>query len=660
MLAILFIIGMLLVCAGIGTVLLHVIHIELDSNLAEFVYATAIGVIILVLFVFGLGLAGHLYAWAVWAFFGVAGALTLRFSLGWLKQGWQWCRHWSFSAYSPMEKILLGILGVYALLYLVIALAPPTMWDGIHYLFPTAQAYIRRHQIHFIPYVFTMRPKNMVMLYVTSFLLHSDILAVLWNYALTLLCGVLVYTTARQYVARQYALMAAAIFYTMPLTGMIARGSLSESGTVLYGFLAFNAFLRWWRTPGLRWIVLAGIFSGFAAGFKVVAIEAPFVIGVFILGAVWHVKRTRTVRQTCSVIGVSLVVFLISAGGLGSLWYFVSYAWTGHPVYAGGYEDQLLARHFPEKHSREADQQIESSSSSQADRVSPPASSSPHNLLTESRALKSLLSQVKKALSLSGRFGPGDLLVYAWNLSMTRDHQQHIIGPLYLMFVPLGFLGFVRKPLLVFVVYSLLYFSLGVNLWGDYNRYIIPLFPVLAVIIAEVLQNLNKAYGRLGRWSQRVCLLLILIHLPETAHRALNHFPVAAGLVSREAYFERYLPGSVQVASYVNQHLPETAVILMMGEYRLFLYKRETIVGGFLSAVMQYRHFSDLEAAYRRLQRLGVTHVILNHQEGNNSGYNDKSGYVEKFRKQYLQLLYHDADVYLYELKESAMNQYTR
>ena len=642
MIAIVYIVGMLIVCAGIGSTLLRVGNIDFESSLEKFVYVTATGCMVLILFVFVLGLMGYLHIWSIWGFFGIAGVLTLRGSQAWLKQSWQGIRNRSFSAHSVMEKTLLGVLGIYVVLYLVIALAPPTMWDGIHYLFPTAQSYIRQHQIHFIPYVFTMRPKNMVMLYVTGFLLQGEILAVLWNYALTMLCGLLVYSTARQYMSKQYALMAATIFYTMPLSRMVASGSLSESGVVLYGFLAFSAFMRWWRTPHMKWIVLAGIFSGFAAGFKVIAIEVPFMVGVFILGAVWHIKQTRTLRQTCLLVGTSFCVFLIAAGMFGSLWYGLSYIWTGHPVYDGGYEDQLLIRHFPTQHSLEGEEHMKQISSLEGSHIS--------RLSSENQINRSLLSSVKKALVLAGRFGPKDLLVHAWNLSMANDHQGHIVGPLFLLFVPLGLLGFVRKPLIVFVVYGLAYFSLGMNLWGGYNRYIIPLFPVLAIVVAEVLRNVGKSYARIGSLGQIICVIMLLIYLPETAHTALNHFPAAVGLVDRDTYFERSFPGSYQVARYVNRHLPEKVAVLVMGEYRLFLYEREVFVGGTFSTVMQYRHFNDPDEAFQRLQRLGITHVILNHQESNNSGYDDKEGYVEDFRERYLQLLYSNTGVSLYEL----------
>ena len=50
---------------------------------------------------------------------------------------------------------------------------------------------------------------------------------------------------------------------------------------------------------------------------------------------------------------------------------------------------------------------------------------------------------------------------------------------------------------------------------------------------------------------------------------------------------------------------------------------------------------------------LGVTYVILNRQVSNNSGYEDKEHYIENFKQKYLELIYHDSDVYLYVIRDT-------
>jgi hypothetical protein len=647
-------IGLLVLILGIafgtGRYILERLGNQMHSSLECFVYSVALGLIVLISAVMLLGFPGYLYSWGIWGVLLVLGLLTYRRILELGIQFWRYPWYQRFLSCSLFEKMLLIFLGIYACVYLLIALSPPSYGDGIHYLFPTAQTYIRHHRIEFIPYLFTTRPKNMVMLYVVGYLLSGEILAQLFNYILTLLTGVLIYSTAKQYAvdtshssrARKYALLAVTIFYTMPLTKMIAGNALSEPGVLLYGFLAFHAFLVWWETTQVKWLVLAGVFSGFCAGFKVIGIAIPLVLGLLVLFRGWQARDFYHHRlQPLTTVCLSLVIFTLAVILIGAPWYYVTYVWTGDPLYAGENVDQFFI-HNLSQHSHTA-------SEKQSDTTTSHDGSSHQN---ESQGKSYLSMMYKRVSSLIFRFGPKKLAEYAWKMTMTRDHQAHIISPLYLAFIPLLLL-FPSKnsKILLFVWFSLLYFVIGVNLWGDYNRYIIPIYPVLSIITARVIYNIQIEYKILGQMSKLLCILSFFAYFPTVVHAGINRVPVVLGLTDREVYLERSLPGSFTVIQHVNDHLPETSKVLLMGEYKLFLLEREYIVGGFLSLIMQYQHFEDPDIAYQRLKLLEVTHVILNQQKSNNSGYDDKEKYIENFKNKYLQPIYHDSDVYLYELK---------
>ncbi len=235
---------------------------------------------------------------------------------------------------------------------------------------------------------------------------------------------------------------------------------------------------------------------------------------------------------------------------------------------------------------------------------------------------------------------------------MTKDHKQRIISPLYLAFIPLLLVFPLKKThTYIIFVFGLAYCLLGVNLWGDYNRYIIPVFPILALSVAIVVQRLQSENRLIARVSQYACLLMICLYLPAIAHAGINHFPVALGVMDSDTYLQKHHAGTFQVAQYTNKRLPDTAKLLLLGEYKLFLFQRDSLVSGRFSLVMRYPHFRDPDLAYQRLQQLGVTHLILNQQESNNTGYADPDKFIETFQGKYLQLLYHDSDVFLYEMK---------
>ena len=47
------------------------------------------------------------------------------------------------------------------------------------------------------------------------------------------------------------------------------------------------------------------------------------------------------------------------------------------------------------------------------------------------------------------------------------------------------------------------------------------------------------------------------------------------------------------MAQYVNDKLPETVNLLLIGEYGLFLFERNYIIGGRWGVFMQYQDFED-------------------------------------------------------------------
>lgn len=659
MIPIIYSIGIVAVCAGVGTSLLKKANVRFSCFLEEWVYAVALGLMGLACYVFLLGIYGGLYSWSIWAGLIAFGGITFRHIRGMVKQARQMLQQWSWSGFSRTEKILLLLLGLFAFVYLLIALAPPNRWDGIHYLFPVAQAYIRQHRIYLIPYVFAIRPKNMVMLYMVGYLLHSEILAVLFNYMLTGLCALLIYVTAKKMVSREHALLATTIFYSMPLTQMIASGSLSESGMVLYGFLAFCAFLRWCHTLSLKWIFLTGLFTGFTMGFKVIGIEVALIIGLLLIGRLaligyeyWWQQRpgiSLAPRKAVSMRGggLSLVIWGIGVCTLGGSWYVVAYSQIGTPLYSGENSDYILQQYLadctncPQAELAPSSKTPQPSLPAGVDQKQPP--------LTQS-----LRRYSSFAFSLLTRFGPKKMAFFAWKMSMGQDYQKYFASPLYLAYLPLLLLFPFKKPGTgMWSLIGILYFVIGINLWGDYIRYVIPLFPVCSILVALTSERVQAAHQGLARMINVSTICIILLHIPVLLHAGINHSLPALGIMPRDVFLSRHYPGSFQVIHYANEHLPKEAKVLLLGETRIFLLEREWIVGGYLSMVMQTEHFKDADNAYQRMKALGITHVLVNQQEGNNTGYADPNGDIERFILRYLQEIYHDTAVYLYELKET-------
>jgi len=646
--------------SGTGVLFFH----QQNERGEHAIYAFGIGLLLFVYLVFLLGMLGYLQASVLWGVLLVLGMISFRQSLQLLGQLREFFRQWSFASFSLFEKMLLACLCVFAILNLFIALAPPTYGYGIHSLLPIAQNYVRTHHISFIPHAFAFRPQNMVMLYVSALLLHGDGLAQLFNYVLTLSFVGLLYVVAKQYVTRKYALLAVLIFYTMPLIGIVSRSITSEPGIMLYGFLAFSAFMRWWKSSELRWLAFSGIFSGFCGGFKIVGLEVLLVLGILLLLKTgWNLLASSSRIASLVTLGYSLGIFLGLAVIAGGNWYYLSYQRTGTPFYEKGNEEQLFSKYVNTLPTQSTVAHVPNLSlvSEQGNAQNAPVlelQRAPEITKIADTQAKNVSRWVNIYQKLSQRIfrrSRVGFLQAAWQLTMLQDHQKHIISPLFLVFFPLAFIfPSKEKDFYVYMLFCLLFFVFGIHLWGRYNRYMLPIFPVLSLVTVQVFQNIERTGKWIGYVSTGICMLMLLLYFPATLHAGLNHFPAAVGLESRESYVREQCPGTYEVAQYVNQRLPEEAKLLFISEFRFILFDREWIIGPgeYDGLLFKYAHIENPDKGYQRLQALGITHILINRQKSNNSEYNGDVEYLDRFCDTYLQEIYQNSDVFLYKLRK--------
>lgn len=645
-----------LFASGLGEWLLIRLNIRSASRLKEFVYAATVGYLFLAGSIFCLGTLGVLYRSVFVSLLLILGALTWRDWWHWLRDAWRTGRSYSWASFSGGERALLVLIGLFAGSSLLMALSPPSSGYSIHYELPAAQMYVRAHRLHFIPYLFALRPQNMMLLHMVGLLCKADFPVQMFGAVFLWLTLLMVYALTRQTGTRLTGLFAVAIFLSMPMIGYVSGTVSSEPGVFLYGFLALCAVLEWWRTGQARWLILAGGFSGFCAGVKITGVEVPFVLGLFLLGRVWPFSAVAndatplafplSFVQRCRVVVLAGGVFVAALAVTMLPWYYQIYHWTGSPLYSGENPDGLISRYFP-----------------QLEPATPSGNQTPTTQNAseqETSSSSGLLGYVQAAVASLTRFGPRTLLEFVWKMSMCRDFQNIPISPLFLAFLP--FLVLFRRPhqgLGMLSLFSVVYFVIGLNLWGDYNRYIIPVFPGLAVLTAISIGNIAQANRRLGQFCQVVAVGMMGLYLPVALHTGLRQGKVVVGWEERAAYLNRLFPGSFAAAEYVRQHVPTTAKLLLIGEANLFLFQREYVLGDGtpetldfqFSLIMQYRHFHDPTVAYERLKQLGVTHVILNQHVSNNSGYRDTLKYVERFTQLHLEEIFHEAEVFIYRLK---------
>lgn len=220
---------------------------------------------------------------------------------------------------------LLGVLIVIvaAAPLIVLALYPPTAFDAIMYHLPIAEAFAANHQIVLVPELrFTASPQLNNLLFSIALLAYDDLAAQLIQVLLLTLSALLVYALGQRCFSQRAGALAAAAFLAQPLViwvGTVAYGDISE---ILFVFAFAFAIQRGLTTKDGRWLALAGIYGGFAAGTKYQALLPIGFAGVIVLLASLRERRWRW-----------LVAFGLPLALVAAPWYIRNALQTGNPVY---------------------------------------------------------------------------------------------------------------------------------------------------------------------------------------------------------------------------------------------------------------------------------------------------------------------------------------
>jgi hypothetical protein len=218
-----------------------------DSALEDFIFSLGLGLGLLSLIVFALGLAGLFYRWLFWLLF-VAALILFR-------------RH-LWPSLGPIAR-LEGRLGWFLALYLAVGLilaflstlTPPTAWDSQVYHLTGPRLYVQNHRIVGgidIPYLGF--PALVETLFAAALLLKGPVVARLIHFAYGALTLLALYAFARRYFNLKVGWLAMAIFYAVPSVVLISTWAYVDAALIFYEFAAFYALCRWLdhgQVPGI-------------------------------------------------------------------------------------------------------------------------------------------------------------------------------------------------------------------------------------------------------------------------------------------------------------------------------------------------------------------------------------------------------------------------
>jgi hypothetical protein len=664
------------------------------GGLETLVLGAGLGLGMLGLLSLGLGLLGLFRS-------AVAYGLTLALSAIFAPQLVRLFRHWRHGR--PLDSTSLlptNLLStIYCLLILLwtslLALLPPTDWDGIFYHLTGPKLYLQAGRIVSgidIPHL--NFPSLMEMLYAWAMLLRGDIAAKLLHTFFGLLLGGLIYLTARCFLNKKAGWLAVVAFASMPMVSTLAGWAYNDLALAFYQLATLYTFIKYqtpnvkyqigesgnqgiresgnqgigkYPTPALRagasvpntqhpipkghdasnrrWLVLSGIFAGLAMGLKYTGFVTPVVVGGLILWHAYRVSRFTShgdadlshrdadLSHVSRFTGfVDFAIFSLSALLLALPWYAKNWAFTGNPVY--------------------------------------PFLSS----WLDGRYWDSFRADWYAAAGSGIGWRPGTLLALPWLMTLgVRDvnYWDGRTGSLFLLFLPLILLyglfryrrnapdrPFALDPLLIYALAQFGFWTLGAvwsrSLWQ--SRLFLPGLVTLAPVVGWLWADLPRfdlprfSLSRFVNLTIGLALALTLVDVGLLTLK-INPLPYLTGGETRDEYLTRRLGAHYAVMGQINETLPPDAVIVFLWEPRSYFCQRDcrpdSILDKFPHLVYRYGSAKAITYAWRQAR---VTHVLI-HRAGLNFILNESLETVDtavlaELEAQYLRLLFETTGAY--------------
>lgn len=202
------------------------------------------------------------------------------------------------------------------------ALYPPRHHDALSYHLALAKIYTAEHQVRPTPYLrFCVFPQHSEMLFTLMYALWDDISAQLTQFLAFILTALALFGWGTRWFSRRAGIWAAAIWLGTPFVVRMAGMAYVELGVALYATLAILSLETFLRTRQSVFVILAGVFAGFAAGTKYTALFLVLAVGVWMLGDA--IVRRAWKPLALLIVGCSVTMMP---------WYAWNYAHTGNPV----------------------------------------------------------------------------------------------------------------------------------------------------------------------------------------------------------------------------------------------------------------------------------------------------------------------------------------
>src|SRR3989338_3073244 len=207
------------------------------------------------------------------------------------------------------------------------SLTPEIQWDSLVYHLTQAKLYAAHHGLVDLPYDYhTYMPKQFDILYVLGevFALPQTAKIFAFFFNLFLLFGIFFF--ARRYWNYDVAILASALFYTIPTVTLYQSTTYNDLPATLFLFYSCYSFILSFHNKNRKFLVLAGIFLGAAAATKILLLSLlPFFLCALLFSSY---KKEKMSLSLLDGFQLFLAVFLFL-----SPWMILTYTQIGNPIY---------------------------------------------------------------------------------------------------------------------------------------------------------------------------------------------------------------------------------------------------------------------------------------------------------------------------------------
>jgi hypothetical protein len=492
------------IATAFGSQLLRIFRLTVEQPLDNLLFAAGIGFAALQLSAGIVGFAVGLSALSgagILVFMAVAAGNGWK---SWLRLGRESYGNLSDTFATPFTRFLGACIFFFLGLETFLAAAPLTGSDAMHYHFtaPLLQIGKPEQPIFWLTHsFFTGLGHELIAL---GLVLGSDRLSLLMILMSGCLTAVALLQLARRLMPIEWALSAFLTFFMAPM--VFWQISTAGSPDIWMGFYVLLATLAMGQVAGPethRWIILAGVYSGAAAGIKYTGWIVPVVV---VLGILWI---TRSIRWAAGCSAAALITGVFPM--------LRNFIWTGDPFFP------FLTRWIGK-----AAMNSYSFSFLRADVHSPAFSGQPLHIL----------------------------YFFATMGLMSPDYGLgNYFGPIVLSFLPL--LIFCNWKIRLARVAGALWLAMLVAnaLTTQMARFLLPAFPLALALVFYGASEASRSWGRIARFGCTATITVFaLFCLASDSLYARQFLPVSFGLESRGAFLDRMSP-DYGAATFVNSAL---------------------------------------------------------------------------------------------------------